>query len=173
MAAHQAPLCLGFSKQEEWSGLAIPSPMYACMLRHFSFVQLCATPTRLLCPRESLGKNTGMGCYFLLCKRGRLYNNIILWMQSWKAVRKLTRWFHNKYHSPYVYVKTGYPLQYILRTMFYRYNWKKKKKSMYKCPTQVKPMLFKDQLYTEHSIQKQQNTHSSSCTSNILQDRSY
>ena len=126
MAAHQAPLSLGFSKQEEWSWLAIPSPMYACMLRHFSFVQLCATPTRLLCPRESLGKNTGMGCYFLLCKRGRLYNNIILWMQSYKAVRKLTRWFHNKYHSPYVYVKTGYPLQYILRTMFYRYNWKKK-----------------------------------------------
>ena len=125
MAAHQAPLSLGFSKQEDWTGLAIPSPVHACMLRHFSFVQLCATPTRLLCPRESLGKNTGVGCYFLLCKRGRLYSNIILWMQSYKAVRKLTR-FHNKYPSPYVYVKTGYPLQYILRTMFYRYYWKKK-----------------------------------------------
>ena len=23
-------------------------------------------PTRLLCPQDSLGKNTGVGCYFLL-----------------------------------------------------------------------------------------------------------
>ena len=74
-------------------------------------------------PRESLGKNTRVGCYFLLCKRGRLYSNIILWMQSHKAVRKLTHWFHIKYHSPYVYVKIGYPLQYILHTMFYTYNF--------------------------------------------------
>ena len=27
MAAHQAPLSLGFSKQEHWSGLPFPSPM--------------------------------------------------------------------------------------------------------------------------------------------------
>ena len=27
MAAHQAPLSLGFSKQEYWSGLPFPSPM--------------------------------------------------------------------------------------------------------------------------------------------------
>ena len=26
-AAHQAPLCLGFSRQEHWSGLPFPSPM--------------------------------------------------------------------------------------------------------------------------------------------------
>ena len=37
-AAHQAPLSLGFSRQEYWSGLPFPSPMYACMLRHFSRV---------------------------------------------------------------------------------------------------------------------------------------
>ena len=43
-AAHQAPLFLGFSKQEQWSGLPFPSPMHACMLSHFSRVQLCATP---------------------------------------------------------------------------------------------------------------------------------
>jgi len=44
MAAHQAPLSLGFSRQEYWSGLPFPSPMHACMLSHFSRVQLCATP---------------------------------------------------------------------------------------------------------------------------------
>ena len=28
MAGHQAPLSLGFSKQEHWSGLPFPSPMH-------------------------------------------------------------------------------------------------------------------------------------------------
>ena len=28
-AAHQAPLALGFSRQEHWSGLPFPSPMQA------------------------------------------------------------------------------------------------------------------------------------------------
>ena len=36
IAAHQSPLSLGFSRQEYWSGLPFPSPMHACMLRHFS-----------------------------------------------------------------------------------------------------------------------------------------
>ena len=27
-AAHQAPLSLGFSRQEHWSGLPLPSPMH-------------------------------------------------------------------------------------------------------------------------------------------------
>ena len=44
MAAHQAPLSLGFSRQEHWSGLPFPSPMHACMLSHFSHDRLCATP---------------------------------------------------------------------------------------------------------------------------------
>ena len=43
-AAHQVPLSLGFSRQEHWSGLPFPSPMYACMLSRFSCVLLCATP---------------------------------------------------------------------------------------------------------------------------------
>ena len=30
MEAHQAPLSLGFSKQEYWSGLPFPSPMHEC-----------------------------------------------------------------------------------------------------------------------------------------------
>ena len=40
---HQAPQSLGFPRQEYWSGLPFPSPMHACMLSHFSCVQLCAT----------------------------------------------------------------------------------------------------------------------------------
>ena len=28
LAAHQAPLSLGFSRQEHWSGLPFPSPMH-------------------------------------------------------------------------------------------------------------------------------------------------
>ena len=44
MAAQQAPLPLGFSRQEYWSGLPFPSPMPVCMLSCFSCVQLCAIP---------------------------------------------------------------------------------------------------------------------------------
>ena len=68
--AHQAPLSLGFSRKENWSELPFPSLMHACMLSCFSCVRLCATLwtelTRLLCPQDSLGKSTGVGCHFLL-----------------------------------------------------------------------------------------------------------
>ena len=43
MAAHQAPLAMGFFRQEYWSGLPFPSPMHSCMLSHFSHVWLCVT----------------------------------------------------------------------------------------------------------------------------------
>ena len=43
-AAHQALLSLGFSRQEPWSGLPLPSPMHAYMPSRFSRVQLCVTP---------------------------------------------------------------------------------------------------------------------------------
>ena len=43
MAAHQAALSLGFSRQEYWSGLPFPSPEHSCMLSCFSCVWLCAT----------------------------------------------------------------------------------------------------------------------------------
>ena len=36
MAAHQAPLSMGFSRQEYWSGLSFPSPDYinvSCQIR--------------------------------------------------------------------------------------------------------------------------------------------
>ena len=44
--------------------------MLLLLLSHFSCVQLCATPrrqpTRVPCPWDSPGKNTGVGCHFLL-----------------------------------------------------------------------------------------------------------
>ena len=48
-----------------------PAPsLPACVLSCFSRVQLCAilwtVPTRLLCPGDSPGKNTGVGCHALL-----------------------------------------------------------------------------------------------------------
>ena len=76
-AAHQAPLSLGFSRQEYRNGLPFPSPMHACMLSRFSCVQLCVTlwtaAHRLLCPWDSPCKNTGVGCHFLLqCMHAKL-----------------------------------------------------------------------------------------------------
>ena len=43
MAAHQAILSLGFSRQGYWSGLPFPSPKDACVLSRFSRVWLCTT----------------------------------------------------------------------------------------------------------------------------------
>ena len=40
MAAHQAPLSLGFSRQEHWSGLPFPSPMHES---ESEVAQLCLT----------------------------------------------------------------------------------------------------------------------------------
>ena len=88
--ARQPPLFMGYSRQEYWSGLPFPSPGIEpgspalwedslplshlgslLLLSHFSHVQLCVTPyrwqpTRLRHPWDSPGKNTGVGCHFLL-----------------------------------------------------------------------------------------------------------
>ena len=45
--AHQAPLSMGFSRQEYWSGLPCPPQrilLLLLLLSRFSRVQLCATP---------------------------------------------------------------------------------------------------------------------------------
>ena len=102
---HQAPLLMGFSREEYWSGLPCPPPgdlpdpeiksvsLASPGLAH-GFFTTSATwdapstclnsvqfshsvvsdslwrhglePTWLLCPWDSLGKNTGVGCHFLL-----------------------------------------------------------------------------------------------------------
>ena len=50
--------------------LQTPAFILLLLLSRFSCVQLCAThrwqPTRLPCPWDSPGKNTGVGCHFLL-----------------------------------------------------------------------------------------------------------
>ena len=55
-------------------GTKIPHTVLLLLLSHFSHVRLCAThrrqPTRLPCPWDSPGKNTGVGCHFLLpCRK--------------------------------------------------------------------------------------------------------
>ena len=47
MAAHQAPLSLGFSRQKHWRGLPFPSPnasKWKVKVKSLSCVRLCATP---------------------------------------------------------------------------------------------------------------------------------
>ena len=73
MAAHQAPPSLGFSRQEHWSGLPFPSLMHesekwkwSCSVVSDSVRPHRRQPTRFLCPWDSPGKNTGVGCHFLL-----------------------------------------------------------------------------------------------------------
>ena len=45
-AAYKAPPSMGFSRQENWSRLPLPSPMLLLLLllSRFSHVRLCATP---------------------------------------------------------------------------------------------------------------------------------
>ena len=71
-AAHQAPLSLGFSKQEHWSGLPSPSPMHEIEKPKSSRSVVSDSsrphglqPTRLLRPWDFPGKSTGAGCHFL------------------------------------------------------------------------------------------------------------
>ena len=53
-----------------WQGLESIESILLLLLSRFSRVRLCATPwtqpTRLLRPWDSPGKNTGVGCHFLL-----------------------------------------------------------------------------------------------------------
>ena len=72
-AAHQAPLSLGFSRQEHWSGLPFPSPMHESEKWKWSrsVVSDSKRPhglqrTRLLRPWDFPGKSTGVGCHCLL-----------------------------------------------------------------------------------------------------------
>ena len=72
-AVHQALPSLGFSRQEHWSGLPLPSPMqesekwkWNCSAMSYSSKPHGLQPTRLLCPWDFPGKSTGMGCHCLL-----------------------------------------------------------------------------------------------------------
>ena len=72
-AAHQAPLSLGFARQEHWSGVPFPSPMHESKKWKWSRSVVSDSsrphglqPTRLLCPWDFPGKSTGVGCHCLL-----------------------------------------------------------------------------------------------------------
>ena len=58
--AHQAPVAIGFSKKK--TGCCC----YVASVMSNSVQPPGQKPTRLLCPQDSLGKNTGVGCHFLL-----------------------------------------------------------------------------------------------------------
>ena len=73
MAARQATPFLGFSRQEHWSGLPLPSPVHESEKWKWSRSVVSdsvrphrRTPTRLPRPWDSPGKNTGVGCHCLL-----------------------------------------------------------------------------------------------------------
>ena len=64
---------LGFSRQEHWSGLPFPSPRHESEKWKWSLSVVSDSsrphglqPTRLLCPWDSPGKSTGVGCHCLL-----------------------------------------------------------------------------------------------------------
>ena len=72
MAAHQAPLSLGFSRQEHWSGLPSP-PMHESEKWKWSRSVVSDSsrppglqPTRLLRSWDFPGKSTGVGYHFFL-----------------------------------------------------------------------------------------------------------
>ena len=72
-AAHQAPPSLGFSRQEHWRWLPLPSPTHASEKGKWSRSVVSDSsrphglqPTRLLHPWDFPGKSTGVGCHCLL-----------------------------------------------------------------------------------------------------------
>ena len=72
-AAYQAPLSVGFSRQEYWSGLPFPSPMHESEKWKWSRSVVSdfsrpngLQPTRLLRPWDFPGKSTGVDCHCLL-----------------------------------------------------------------------------------------------------------
>ena len=71
--SHQAPPSLGFSRQEHWSGLPLPSPMQESEKWKWSRSAVSDSsrphglqPTRPFRPWDFPGKSTGVGCHCLL-----------------------------------------------------------------------------------------------------------
>ena len=104
MAAHQAPLSLGFSRLEHWSGLPLPSPMHESEKWKWSHSAMPESyrlhglqPTRLLHRWDFPGKSTGVGCHCLLhlvayppLDSGKVTNNdsFILLTNDWLVLSR-------------------------------------------------------------------------------------
>ena len=90
-AAHQAPLSLGFFRQEYWSGLPSPSPMHESEKWKWSrsVVSNSLRPMDYIPPGSSVhgifpGKSTGVGCHFLLqCMKVKSESEVA---QSWSTL---------------------------------------------------------------------------------------
>ena len=78
-AAHQAPPSMGFSRQDYWSGVPLPSPSITLVVSN-SLLSYGLLPARFLCPWDSPGKNTRVGCHSLL--RGTKPASPALWADS-------------------------------------------------------------------------------------------
>ena len=96
MAAHQAPLSLGFSGQEHWSALPFPSPVHESKKRKWNRSVLSDSsrpyglqPTRLLRPWDFPGKSTGVGCHCLLVFLILLFSSVSLHCSFKKAFLSL------------------------------------------------------------------------------------
>ena len=91
MAAHRAPLSLGFSRQEHRSRLPFPSPMHESEKWKGSHSVMSDSsqphglkPTRLLCPWDLPGKSTGVWCHCLLQSNpnSQPWLRIFCWIQG-------------------------------------------------------------------------------------------
>ena len=84
-AAHQAPPSMRFSRQEYWSGVPLPSPhTHCCSVTSVvsdSVRPHRQQPTRLPRPWDCPGKNTRVGCHFLLqCRKVKVKSLSRVWL---------------------------------------------------------------------------------------------
>ena len=117
--SHQATPSLGFSRQEYWSGLPLPSPMHESekWKRNHSVVSDSQRPhglqpTRLLHPWDFPGKSTGVGCHCLLQQRPYGQPNSTFSLPGW--YRKSLSWSSGRIEVP-----TGEPTLRPLSCLLY------------------------------------------------------
>ena len=113
MAAHQAPLSLGFSRQEHWSGLPFPSPMHESEKWKWSHSVVSDSslpqglqPTRLLRPWDFPGKSTGVGCHCLL------HHTLLGKHKDWTVTQTVSftdwkTWWKKRFHAKWKWKKAG------------------------------------------------------------------
>ena len=109
MAAHQAPLSLGFSRQEHWSGLPFPSPMHESEKWKWSRSVMSDSlqPHGLYSPSNSPGQNTGVGSCSLLqgifttqgSNPGLLHCRWIPYQLSHKGSTRILEWVSQSVQS--------------------------------------------------------------------------
>ena len=99
--AHQAPLSMGFSRQEHWSGLPFPSSKGTTerkKVKSLSHAQFFATPWT---PWNFPGRSTELGCHFLHLLQNISKGNLVgkeskmslgcLQQAQWEPVRFLAK----------------------------------------------------------------------------------